>query len=100
MKAGKLLVNAALAGLFISGSALATGDHGTKPAGEVQCGHANSCKGKSACHGFGNASCAGKNTCKSVGYVTTKDAAACKALCEKDFKDNKECGKEEAPAKT
>jgi len=38
----------------------------------------NSCKGKSACAGHGNASCAGKNSCKGHGSLKAADAKECK----------------------
>lgn len=37
----------------------------------------NTCKGKSECHGFGNASCGGKNECKGHGTIKAKDKAEC-----------------------
>lgn len=37
----------------------------------------NTCKGKSACAGNGNASCAGHNTCKGKGWLEAADEAAC-----------------------
>ena len=38
----------------------------------------NTCKGKSACMGFGNAGCKGQNSCKGHGITKAKNEAACK----------------------
>jgi hypothetical protein len=37
----------------------------------------NSCKGKAACMGFGNAGCKGKNSCKGHGITKAKTEEAC-----------------------
>ena len=43
---------------------------------QVRCQGANACKGKSACHGPGNA-CSGQNACKGKGWSEASDKAAC-----------------------
>jgi hypothetical protein len=69
------LVAAAVAGLFLSGTALAA-DQGASDA-KVKCEGGNECKGKGACGGATH-DCAGKNECKGKGWNMTSEAD-CKA---------------------
>ena len=61
----KLLISAAVAGIFlVSGCATTSGATGDNVKGK--CYGVNSCKGKGACGGKDH-SCAGQNKCKSKG---------------------------------
>ena len=71
----------AVAGLVLTSAAFGQGEAATKPAPDaakkMSCQN-NTCKGKSACKGFGNDSCKGQNACKGHGTVHAKTEAACK----------------------
>jgi len=71
-------IAAAAAGLLMSGSVLADGDHGTKKHEEakVKCAGINSCKGKTSCKSASN-ECKGKNSCKGKGWKATATNAEC-----------------------
>lgn len=69
------IVASAVAGLVVSAPVLAS--EPAAPAKKWACQN-NTCKGKSACKGFGNNTCKGHNECKGHGVVTAKDEAACK----------------------
>lgn len=65
------LVAAAVAGLFLSGGALAAGERGEEA--KVKCEGVNECKGKGACGGATH-DCAGKNECKGKGWIKLSEA--------------------------
>lgn len=75
-------VAVAVAGMFVAGNVLAEGAKGgtaapaPTPAKKVMCEGGNSCKGKGACKGMGNA-CAGKNGCKGKGMSEMASEAEC-----------------------
>lgn len=85
MKTNKMLVNAALAGIFaastlgVVSTALAEG----KPTDKGHCIGANACKGKGGCAQEGKNSCKGQNGCKGKGFVE-KTRKACEALAKKN----------------
>ena len=68
------LVAALAAGLLGAATPIAAS---AAEAAKVRCAGINSCKGKSACHGAGNA-CAGQNSCKGKGWIQTTEKE-CKA---------------------
>lgn len=81
----KLIIGAALSGLFLSGEVYsekleATGADNAKG----ECHGVNSCKGKSDCHANGN-SCSGQNSCKGKGWIslTKKECDAKKGTFKK-----------------
>ncbi|MBI3770580.1 MAG: hypothetical protein HY271_19090 [Deltaproteobacteria bacterium] len=69
-----ILIAGAAAGLILSGAVSARADE--KMGSDVFCSGINSCKGKGACAGAGNA-CAGQNGCKGKGVVKS-NAKECK----------------------
>ena len=71
------LIAAAVAGLFMSGQALAAEGEGGAQAAKVKCTGGNECKGKGAC-GTAEHTCAGQNSCKGKGWIMTSEAD-CKA---------------------
>jgi hypothetical protein len=70
------LIAAAVAGLFLSGQAVAA--EGEGKAAKVKCVGGNACKGKGACN-TAEHSCAGQNSCKGKGWIMTDSEADCKA---------------------
>jgi hypothetical protein len=90
MDTKKLLLSAAVAGLVIGGSVLASDSE--KPAGKtVHCKGINSCKGTGDCGGKTHG-CAGQNACKGKGWkkLSQKECdAASAALKEKGTKEMK-----------
>jgi hypothetical protein len=69
-----------IAGLMVAGAARAEDKAPAAKADaktEMGCQN-NSCKGHSACKGFGNDTCKGHNECKGHGSLKAKDEAACK----------------------
>ena len=70
------MIASAVASFVVAAPVLA--QHDAAPAAEKMACQNNTCKGKSACKGFGNDSCKGKNACKGHGTVKAKDEAACK----------------------
>lgn len=62
------VVAAAVAGLFLSGQALAQSAAGGT-AVKVKCEGGNACKGKSECKSAHNDSCKGHNGCKGKGWL-------------------------------
>ena len=78
MKKNKLkgaLVATAIAGLFLSGHAMAEQKDSAKTA-EVHCTGVNSCAGKGSCKSADN-SCKGKNGCKGKGWVSVSSEKEC-----------------------
>jgi hypothetical protein len=71
------LIAAAVAGLFMTGQAVAAEGGAAGEAAKVKCMGGNACKGKGACGGADH-SCAGQNSCKGKGWVMTSEAD-CKA---------------------
>ena len=71
------VVAAAVAGLFLSGQALAADKPAKKHGAKVKCEGVNECKGKGGCGGAGH-DCAGKNECKGKGWLemSKKDCKA------------------------
>ena len=69
------LIAAAVAGMFLAGSAMAA-DEGKSEAKSVKCAGANACKGHGACAGAGH-DCAGKNACKGQGWDKVSSAKEC-----------------------
>ena len=69
------LIAAAVAGLFVAGSARAA-DEGKSEAKTVKCAGSNACKGHGACAGAGH-ECAGKNACKGQGFEKLSSAKEC-----------------------
>ncbi|MBP6219186.1 MAG: hypothetical protein KA436_11420 [Oligoflexales bacterium] len=67
----KILLSAALSGLFAASCATPGPSSDSSPMGE--CHSINGCKGKGECGGKGHA-CAGKNECKGVGWVKMSKA--------------------------
>jgi hypothetical protein len=65
------LVAAAVAGLFLTGKALAAEKGGEQA--KVKCEGVNECKGKGACGGATH-DCAGKNECKGKGWIQISEA--------------------------
>ncbi len=63
------LVAALAAGLLAAATPIAVSAGETA---KVRCAGINSCKGKSACHGAGNA-CAGQNSCKGKGWIEVSE---------------------------
>ncbi|HYC56234.1 MAG TPA: hypothetical protein VEL28_14965 [Candidatus Binatia bacterium] len=73
------LMAAAVAGLFLSGSAMAEdAKTASKEPAKVKCHGVNACKGTGGCGGAGH-SCAGQNGCKGQGFTMTT-AEECKKL--------------------
>ena len=75
----RTLMAAAVAGLFLAGSAMAADQAADKSAGndaKVKCFGVNACAGHGACAGAGHA-CAGQNGCKGQGFIETT-ASDCK----------------------
>ncbi|HYB98739.1 MAG TPA: hypothetical protein VEC57_06340 [Candidatus Limnocylindrales bacterium] len=74
------LMAAAVAGLFLSGTAMAeeAAKAADKATAKVKCHGVNACKGTGGCGGAGHA-CAGKNACKGQGFTMTT-AEECKKL--------------------
>jgi hypothetical protein len=70
-----VMVAAAVAGLFLTGTAIAAEQSGGEA--KVKCAGVNECKGKGACGGADH-DCAGKNGCKGKGWILMS-AADCKA---------------------
>ena len=64
-----LLVNAAMAGIFATGTLAQTPAPEAK-SDKVRCGTINSCKGSGACKSSQN-QCKGANACKGQGWVLT-----------------------------
>lgn len=79
------LIAAAVAGLFVAGSAMAA-DDGKSEAKTVKCSGTNACKGHGACAGAGH-ECAGKNACKGQGWEKTSSAKECMDKGGKVVKD-------------
>jgi hypothetical protein len=69
------LIAAAVAGLFLAGSAVAA-DEGKGEGKTVKCSGGNACKGHGACAGAGH-DCAGKNACKGQGWEKAASAKEC-----------------------
>ena len=71
------IVSAAVAGLFVVGTAHA-GEKAEK-SGDKKAYCATTKEKQSACKGHGNASCAGQNTKAGDGWIKAKDAEECVA---------------------
>jgi uncharacterized membrane protein len=71
------IMASAIAALFAAMPASADEPTQHKDDAKVKCAGINECKGKSACHGNGNA-CAGQNSCKGKGWVETSSEKECK----------------------
>jgi uncharacterized membrane protein len=67
----------AIAALFATLPAAADQPAQHKDDAKVKCAGINECKGKSACHGNGNA-CVGQNTCKGKGWIEVQSEKECK----------------------
>ena len=67
------MVAAAVAGLFVSGKALADSHNVKAEETTIKCLGVNECKGKAEC-ATATHECAGKNGCKGKGWIHTTDA--------------------------
>ncbi len=68
----KVLLAAALTGLFVAGCSTGGGSSNSSVA-SGECHGINACKGKGECGGSGHA-CGGKNACKGQGWVKLSKA--------------------------
>ncbi|PKA14529.1 hypothetical protein [Leptospira haakeii] len=80
----KLIIGAALSGLFLSGEVYSEKQDAGSDNTKGECHGVNSCKGKSDCHANGN-SCSGQNSCKGKGWIslTKKECDAKKGTFKK-----------------
>lgn len=67
------VIAAAVAGLFMSGQALAADADAGASAPKVKCMGGNDCKAKGACN-MPDHACAGLNACKGKGWILTTEA--------------------------
>jgi hypothetical protein len=72
-----MLVATALTAVMVDAAAQAADTKASNEKSSWVCKN-NSCKGKSACKGFGNDSCKGQNACKGHGMAAADNAKDCK----------------------
>ncbi len=84
MNTSKMLMSAAIAGIFAAGTMSVSLAANASKTEKGHCMGANACKGKGACKQEGMNDCAGKNGCKGKGFIETT-----KAKCDKMAKKNK-----------